>query len=62
MTQNPIRNMADTAPSTREAAAEGPRELTAGDLDIAVGGVDAASPKLVEACCKGTHIPMVVIE
>lgn len=24
--------------------------------------VDAASPKLAEACCKGTHIPEVVIE
>jgi type VI secretion system secreted protein Hcp len=24
--------------------------------------IDAASPKLAEACCKGTHIPEVVIE
>jgi type VI protein secretion system component Hcp len=37
-------------------------ELTLADLDTVVGGVDAASPKLYQACCKGTHIPEVVIE
>jgi len=32
-----------------------------GDFTI-VKGLDKASPKLYEACCKGTHIPTVTIE
>ena len=34
------------------------------ELDVVAGGklIDAATPKLFEACCKGTHIPVVVIE
>jgi type VI protein secretion system component Hcp len=50
--------------SNRQATNENIRELTAGELDIVVGGklLDAATPKLHEAACKGTHIPEVVIE
>ena len=33
------------------------------ELDAVTGGtLDAAAPKLFEACCKGAHIPVVVIE
>jgi hypothetical protein len=37
--------------------------LADSELDAVTGGtLDAAAPKLFEACCKGTHIPVVVIE
>jgi type VI protein secretion system component Hcp len=32
------------------------------ELDAVTGGTDAATPKLYEAACKGTHIPEVTIE
>jgi type VI protein secretion system component Hcp len=32
------------------------------ELDAVTCGADAASPKIYEACCKGTHIPEVTIE
>jgi type VI protein secretion system component Hcp len=34
------------------------------ELDVVAGGklIDAATPKLHEAACKGTHLPEVVIE
>ena len=40
------------------------RELTDSELDAVTGGklIDAATPKLHEAACKGTHLPEVVIE
>jgi type VI protein secretion system component Hcp len=40
------------------------RELTDIELDAATGGklIDAATPKLYEAACKGTHIPEVVLQ
>ena len=37
-------------------------ELKDEELDAVSGGVDAATPKLYEAACKGTHIPEVTIE
>ena len=39
-------------------------ELTINELDAVNGGsrkVDAATPKLFEAACKGTHIPEVTL-
>ena len=40
------------------------RPLADTELDAVTGGklIDAATPKLFEAACKGTHIPVVVIE
>jgi len=38
--------------------------LTDIELDVVSGGklIDAATPKLHDAACKGTHLPEVVIE
>jgi type VI protein secretion system component Hcp len=62
MTQKLDNNVSSNPQATNENI----RELTAGELDIVVGGkgklMDAATPKLYEAACKGTHIPQVVIE
>ncbi len=60
MTQKLDNNVSSNPQATNENI----RELTAGELDIVVGGklLDAATPKLHEAACKGTHIPEVVIE
>jgi Type VI secretion system effector, Hcp len=47
----------------RVAALEDHRPLADSELDAVSGGAaDKAAPKLLEACCKGTHIPNVVIE
>ncbi len=58
------RKLVTKVSSNPEATNENIRELTAGELEIVVGGklIDAATPKLHEAACKGTHIPQVVIE
>jgi bacteriocin-like protein len=38
-------------------------ELTDTELDAVTGGTTPApTPKLLEACCKGTHLPEVTIE
>ncbi len=60
MTQKLVNKVSSNSQATNENI----RELTAGELEIVVGGklMDAATPKLYEAACKGTHIPQVVIE
>ena len=44
--------------TSRSATFDDHRALADSELDAS----DAAAPKLLEACCKGTHIPNVVIE
>ena len=61
MTQAPTQKLFDKIPAVTK---ENFFELTASELDTVMGGnlADAATPKLHEAACKGTHIPEVVIE
>jgi type VI protein secretion system component Hcp len=55
--------MTKTNDTWRVAALEDHRTLADSELDAVSGGTaDTAAPKLLEACCNGTHIPNVVIE
>jgi len=47
--------------SMKTAGGRSAEEVSHGEFQI-VKLLDAASPKLLEACCKGTHIPEVVVE
>ncbi len=47
--------------SMKTAGGRSAEEVNHGDFVISKM-MDAATPKLYEACCKGTHIPEVVIE
>jgi type VI protein secretion system component Hcp len=38
------------------------RPLADNELDVTGGTTDAATPKLYEAACKGTHLPEVTIQ
>ncbi len=62
MAQAPTHKLVDKISSNPGLTHENFCELTAGELDTVVGGVDAATPKLYQTACKGTHIPVVVIE
>jgi type VI protein secretion system component Hcp len=47
---------------TKPVNASQDRELQDAELSAVTGGADAATPKLYQAACKGTHIPGVTIE
>jgi len=52
----------DHSAANAGASGNGACELTPAELDRVLGGVDAASPKLYQACCTGSHIPKFVFE
>jgi hypothetical protein len=54
--------MSKTNDTSNLATLDDHRPLADSELDAVSGGtLDAAAPKLFEACCKGTHIPEVTI-
>ncbi|WMT72255.1 hypothetical protein [Bradyrhizobium sp. Ash2021] len=55
--------MSQSNDTPKPTALEDHRPLADSELDAVSGGTaDTAAPKLLEACCKGTHIPNVIIE
>ena len=56
--------MRKTNDTSNVATFEHHGRLADSELDAVAGGklIDAATPKLHEAACKGTHLPEVVIE
>lgn len=57
--QTPAR--ANLAPPQRDAVRQRPGRVKYGDITL-TKSYDKSSPKLVEACAKGTHIPSIVLE
>jgi hypothetical protein len=53
-------NMSQSNDTPKPTALEDHRPLADRELDAVSGGT--AAPKLLEACCKGTHIRNLIIE
>ncbi|WP_439400465.1 hypothetical protein ACRQ5Q_43980 (plasmid) [Bradyrhizobium sp. PMVTL-01] len=55
--------MSETNDTSKPTALEDHRPLADSEFDAVIGGTsETASAKLSAACCKGTHIPNVIIE